>query len=94
MAFKISAVVESIKQPITKDYLLNYVANYGFRDDHAMMPPPQAPQVHIVLMRIHTDRNMQQLNCLFLCKSFAAILQLVCILKIDCRYKVQPINIK
>jgi len=46
MAFKISAVVESIKQPITKDYLLNYVANYGFRDDHAMMPPPQNAHPH------------------------------------------------
>ncbi|XP_026848279.1 mRNA-capping enzyme [Drosophila persimilis] len=34
------AVVESIKQPVTKDYLLNYIANCGFRDDHTMMPPP------------------------------------------------------
>ncbi|KAI8034172.1 mRNA-capping enzyme [Drosophila gunungcola] len=38
------SVVKSIKQPITKDYLLNYIATYGFRDDHAMMPPP--PNAH------------------------------------------------
>ncbi|XP_034490494.1 mRNA-capping enzyme [Drosophila innubila] len=36
------SVVESIKHPITKDYLLNFIANFGFRDDHTMMPPPTA----------------------------------------------------
>ncbi|XP_068159190.1 mRNA-capping enzyme [Drosophila tropicalis] len=36
------AVVESIRNPITKENLLNYIANYGFRD--AMMPPPHQGQ--------------------------------------------------
>ncbi|KAH8416367.1 hypothetical protein KR222_000734 [Zaprionus bogoriensis] len=36
------SVVESIKHPITKEYLLNFIANFGFRDDHTMMPPPAA----------------------------------------------------
>ncbi|EDW65142.1 mRNA-capping enzyme [Drosophila virilis] len=34
------SVVESIKHPITKEYLLSFIANFGFRDDHTMMPPP------------------------------------------------------
>ncbi|EDW00552.1 mRNA-capping enzyme [Drosophila grimshawi] len=34
------AVVESIKHPITKDYLLSFIVNFGFRDGHTMMPPP------------------------------------------------------
>ncbi|KAH8403493.1 hypothetical protein KR215_001335 [Drosophila sulfurigaster] len=38
------SVVESIKHPITKEYLLNFIANFGFRDDHSMMPPPPAAQ--------------------------------------------------
>lgn len=38
----LAAVVESIKHPITKEYLLNFIANFGFRDDHTMMPPPAA----------------------------------------------------
>ncbi|KAH8308544.1 hypothetical protein KR044_006036 [Drosophila immigrans] len=38
------SVVESIKHPITKEYLLNFIANFGFRDDHSMMPPPPATQ--------------------------------------------------
>ncbi|KAH8266560.1 hypothetical protein KR018_001419, partial [Drosophila ironensis] len=40
------AVVESITHPITKDYLLNYIASCGYRDDHAMMPPPTHGQAH------------------------------------------------
>ncbi|KAH8236005.1 hypothetical protein KR032_012247 [Drosophila birchii] len=40
------AVVESIRHPITKDYLLNYIATCGFRDDHAMMPPPLNAHPH------------------------------------------------
>ncbi|XP_017109277.2 mRNA-capping enzyme [Drosophila bipectinata] len=40
------SVVESITHPITKDYLLNYIANCGFRDDHAMMPPPPNSHGH------------------------------------------------
>ncbi|XP_030079530.1 mRNA-capping enzyme isoform X1 [Drosophila hydei] len=36
------SVVESIKHPITKDYLLSFISNFGFRDDHTMMPPPAA----------------------------------------------------
>lgn len=36
------SVVESIKNPITKEYLLNFIVNFGFRDDHTMMPPPTA----------------------------------------------------
>ncbi|XP_030382196.1 mRNA-capping enzyme [Scaptodrosophila lebanonensis] len=34
------AVVESIKHPITKEILLDYISTYGYRDDHDMMPPP------------------------------------------------------
>ncbi|KAM8718795.1 hypothetical protein ACLKA7_001496 [Drosophila subpalustris] len=36
------AVVESINHPVTKEYLLNFIANFGFRDDQTMMPPPTA----------------------------------------------------
>ncbi|XP_004536441.1 mRNA-capping enzyme [Ceratitis capitata] len=49
------SVCESIRYPITKAYLLDFIANYGFKDDSDMMPPPQRqPQQH------HPQQQQQQ----------------------------------
>ncbi|KMZ09711.1 mRNA-capping enzyme [Drosophila simulans] len=34
------SVEDSIRHPVTKEYLLNFIATSGYRNDQAMMPPP------------------------------------------------------
>ncbi|XP_037938314.1 mRNA-capping enzyme-like [Teleopsis dalmanni] len=40
------AVIESIRTPVTKDILLNFIASYGNRDDADIMPPPATSHIH------------------------------------------------
>ncbi|KAM7348245.1 RNA guanylyltransferase and 5'-phosphatase mRNA capping enzyme [Cochliomyia hominivorax] len=48
------SVIESIRYPVTKEYLLDYIANYGFRNDNDIMPPPRQQQHH------HQQQQQQQ----------------------------------
>ncbi|KAI8128169.1 mRNA-capping enzyme [Lucilia cuprina] len=40
------SVIESIRNPVTKEILLNYIAQYGYRNDNDMMPPPRNMHHH------------------------------------------------
>lgn len=52
------AVVESICTPVTKEILLNFIANHGFRDDSDMMPPPR--NVHPQHQHHHQQQHQHQ----------------------------------
>ena len=38
------AVCNSITDPVTTEYLLDYIQHYRFMDDNEIMPPPPQPQ--------------------------------------------------
>ncbi|XP_065362989.1 mRNA-capping enzyme [Calliphora vicina] len=56
------SVIESIRHPVTKEILLNYIANYGYRNDNDMMPPPRnmQQQQQQQQQQHHQQQNSQQ----------------------------------
>ncbi|XP_017487302.1 PREDICTED: mRNA-capping enzyme isoform X1 [Rhagoletis zephyria] len=54
------SVCESIRHPITKSILLDFIANYGFRDDNDMMPPPQRHPHHPQTSQHHPQQQHPQ----------------------------------
>ncbi|XP_075158681.1 RNA guanylyltransferase and 5'-phosphatase mRNA capping enzyme [Haematobia irritans] len=40
------SVIESIRNPVTKEILLNFIETSGYRNDHDMMPPPRTNNQH------------------------------------------------
>ncbi|XP_061397952.1 mRNA-capping enzyme [Musca vetustissima] len=47
------SVIESIRNPVTKDILLHFIHHNGFRNDNDMMPPPRSNNQH------HHHNNQQ-----------------------------------
>lgn len=55
-----TAVIESIVNPVTKEYLLDYIANYGYRNDNDIMPPPRNVQQHHQQQQQHQQHHHHQ----------------------------------
>lgn len=61
-----AAVCESIRHPVTKEILLDFIEAYGYRDDNNMMPPPathhvqRAAQQHYHHPTHHQHQQHQQ----------------------------------
>uniref|UniRef100_D3TNV7 mRNA-capping enzyme n=1 Tax=Glossina morsitans morsitans TaxID=37546 RepID=D3TNV7_GLOMM len=54
------SVFDSIRAPITKEYLLEYIAHCGYREDHDKMPPPRSASQHLPPNQHHQQNYNQR----------------------------------
>uniref|UniRef100_A0A1A9WAG5 mRNA-capping enzyme n=1 Tax=Glossina brevipalpis TaxID=37001 RepID=A0A1A9WAG5_9MUSC len=54
------SVFDSIRAPITKEYLLEYIKNCGYREDQDKMPPPKSASQHLPPNQHHQHHNQQR----------------------------------